>query len=236
MAENAPVGHHILSRFDEDLEKLRSGLMEMGGLVETQLQLALQSFERGDAAAASQVIHDELRVNQMEVEIDDLCSKILATRSPTASDLRYVMSIIKIITDLERIGDEAHKIALIGSRRASLGRASDWYRVLRNMGREAMEVLHVALDVLARLDAEAARRNVGRDRVLDGEYEAVQRQCITFMIEDPRTIRAAIDLLWIARALERVGDHAKNICEYVIFMVGGQDVRHSRRAGGADGG
>jgi phosphate transport system protein len=225
--EKAELGHHILSRYNEDLERLRSDVLQMGGLASAQLRQALQSLAEHDSSLAGQVVSDEARVNQMEVDIDDECSRILATRAPTASDLRLVVAIIKTITDLERVGDEAHKIANIGMRQAGMDRGGgDGYRVVRHLGREALALLNESLDVFARLDAQAALRAVKRDRVLDEEYEAIQRQCITFMIEDPRTIRASIDLLWVARALERVGDHAKNICEYVIYMVGGRDVRH----------
>jgi phosphate transport system protein len=226
--EKAELGAHILSRFNEDLERLRSDVLEMGGLAESQLRLALQSLAEGNAGVASDVVRNEARVNQMEVQIDDECSRILATRAPTASDLRLVVAMIKTITDIERIGDEAHKIAHISLRNAGLDRAGgDSYRVVRHLGRVASEQLHASLDVFARLDANAALEAVKRDRHVDEEFDAIQRQCITFMIEDPRTIRASIDMLWVARALERVGDHAKNICEYVIYMVGGRDVRHT---------
>ncbi|MGH8253436.1 MAG: phosphate signaling complex protein PhoU [Steroidobacteraceae bacterium] len=224
--DKAELGQHILSRFNEDLERLRSDALEMGGLAEAQLRQALESLSRNDSAMAESVVRMEARVNQMEVDVDDECNRILAMRAPTASDLRLVIAIIKTITDLERVGDEAHKIANIVTRRSGVDRSGDSYRIVRHLGNVAVELLHDALDVFARLDAPAALAAVKRDRLLDEEYEAVQRQCITFMIEDPRTIRAMIDLLWIARALERTGDHAKNICEYVIYMVGGRDVRH----------
>jgi phosphate transport system protein len=225
--EQAEFGHHILSRFNDDLERLRSDVLRMGGLAESQLRQALQALAEHDPGLAGQVVRAEERMNQFEVDIDDECNRILAVRSPTASDLRLVLAILKTITDLERVGDEAHKIADIVARRGGAERrGADGYRVVRHLGNVALEMLHGALDVLARLDAQSAVALVRRDRQLDEEYEAIQRQCITFMIEDPRTIRASIAVLWIARALERVGDHAKNICEYVIYMVGGRDVRH----------
>jgi phosphate transport system protein len=162
----------------------------------------------------------------MQVSIDDECSRILATRAPAASDLRLVVAIIKTVTDLERIGDEAEKVGYIGSHHASLERPADHYRVMRHLGRVVQEIVRDALDAFARLDAKTALEVAKRDRLIDEEYDAAQRQCITFMIEDPRSIRHAIDMLWIARALERIGDHAKNICEYVIYTVYGRDVRH----------
>jgi phosphate transport system protein len=218
---------HILSRFNEDLERLRSDVLQMGGLAESQLRQALQALSTGDSALAEQVAETEIVLNQMEIEIDDECNRILAMRAPAASDLRLVLAIIKTITDVERVGDEAHKIGDIVARRTGLDRAgADNYRVVRHLGHVALLLLHDALDAFARLDALAALEGARRDRQLDDEFDAIQRQCITFMIEDPRTIRASIDLLWVARSLERVGDHAKNICEYVIYMVGGRDVRH----------
>jgi phosphate transport system protein len=226
--EKAELGAHILSRFNEDLERLRSDVLQMGGLAESQLQLALRSLAESNAGLASDVVRNEARVNQYELQIDDECNRILATRAPTASDLRLVVAMIKTITDLERVGDEAHKIAHISLRHAGLDRSGGvGYRVVRHLGRVALEQLHASLDVFARLDASAALAAVKRDRHVDEEFDAIQRQCITFMIEDPRTIRASIDMLWVARALERVGDHAKNVCEYVIYMVGGRDVRHT---------
>jgi len=225
--EKVELGSHILSRYNEDLERLRSDVLRMGGLAESQLQQALRALADGNTGLAAEVVRNEAEVNRFEVDIDDECNRILATRAPTASDLRLVIAILKTITDIERVGDEAHKIANIGLHHAGLDRSfGDSYRVVRHFGREALDLLHEALDVFARLDAKGALTVAKRDRLLDEEHDAVQRQCITFMIEDPRTIRAAIDLLWVARALERVGDHAKNICEYVIYMVGGRDVRH----------
>jgi len=226
--EKAELGAHILSRYNEELERLRTDVLHMGGLAESQVQAALRALSEGSATLATEVVRNEARVNQYEVDIDNECNRILATRAPTASDLRLVLAMIKTITDLERVGDEANKIAHISLRHSGLDRGmGDGYRVVRHLGRTVLEHLHDALDVFARLDAQAAISVVRRDRQVDEEFDAVQRQCITFMIEDPRTIRASIDLLWVARALERVGDHAKNMCEYVIYMVGGRDVRHT---------
>jgi phosphate transport system protein len=224
--DNADLSHHIVSRFNEDLERARSNVLRMGGLVESQLALALRALLEGDVAAGNEVVRCEYDVNALQVSIDDECNRILATRAPTASDLRLVVAIIKTVTDMERIGDEAEKVGYIGSHHSNLDHAPEHYRVMRHLGSVVQDMVRDALDCFARLDAATALAVAKRDRLVDEEYEAVQRQCITFMIEDPRTIRRAIDLLWIARALERIGDHAKNICEYVIYMVHGKDIRH----------
>ncbi|MGE0113686.1 MAG: phosphate signaling complex protein PhoU [Steroidobacteraceae bacterium] len=226
--EKADLSHHILSRFNADLERVRTNVLQMGGLVEEQMANAVQALVNGDSAAAERVVRNDHRVNGMEVSIDEDCNRILATRSPAASDLRLIVAVIKTITDLERIGDEAEKIGYIGSRLATMERPADRYREIKHLGRVVEEIVHDALDAFARLDADAALAVAKRDRLVDEEYEAIQRQCITFMMEDPRSIRRAIDVLWVARAIERIGDHAKNICEYVIYMVHGKDVRHIR--------
>ncbi|MGC4027568.1 MAG: phosphate signaling complex protein PhoU [Steroidobacteraceae bacterium] len=226
--ETADLSHHISRRFNEDLERVRAQVLSMGGFVEAQLAKSLTSLIEGDSALGESVAIDDLRVNGMEVEIDEECSRILATRAPAASDLRLIVAIIKTITDLERIGDEGEKIGYLAARLASMERPENKYREIKHLGRIVSEMVHDALDAFARLDSEGALRTARMDRVVDEEYEAIQRQCITFMMEDPRTIRRALDVMWAVRSLERIGDHAKNICEYVIFMVHGKDVRHTR--------
>jgi phosphate transport system protein len=175
-----------------------------------------------------EVAQEELRINQLERSIDEDCSRILATRAPTASDLRLIITILKTITDLERIGDEGEKVAAIAARLATRERPANRYRELRNLGEVVREMLHDTLDAFARLDTELALAVVRRDRIVDEEYEAIHRQSITFMMEDPRSIRRALDVMWVVRSLERIGDHAKNVCEYLIYLVHGKDVRHTR--------
>jgi len=220
------LGPHISRRFNEDLETLRSKVMQMGGVVEEQLSRGVKALIDGDSALGEEVAHSDHRVNKMEVAIDEECNRILATRSPAAFDLRLIVAIIKTITDLERIGDEAEKIGYIASRLASMERPADRYREIKHVGRQAHQQLRDALDAFARLDAQAALQICRADKLIDEEYDSIQRQCITFMMEDPRTIRRALDVLWVARSLERIGDHAKNICEYVVYMVHGKDIRH----------
>jgi phosphate transport system protein len=224
--EKSDLSHHIHSRYNTELEQVRTRVLEMGGLVEEQLKQAVEALVQGDSQLGEQVARGDAKVNAMEVAIDDDCSRILATRSPAASDLRLIVAIIKTITDLERIGDEAEKIGYIGSRLAAVERPADRYREIKHLGRIVADMVHEALDAYARMDAEAALAVAKKDRLIDEEYEAIQRQCITFMMEDPRTIRRALDVLWVARALERIGDHGKNVCEYVVYMVYGKDIRH----------
>jgi phosphate transport system protein len=225
--ETADLSHHISRRFNEDLESVRARVLAMGGFVEDQLQKAVTALVEADSVLGQEVVVGDRKVNDMEVAIDEECSRILATRSPAAGDLRVIVAIIKTITDLERIGDEADKIGAIAARLASMERPADKYREVKHLGRQVEQMLHDALDAFARMDARAALRVAREDRTVDEEYDAIQRQCITFMMEDPRQIRRALDVMWVVRALERIGDHAKNLCEYVIYMVHGKDVRHT---------
>ena len=226
--ETSDLSHHISRRFNEDLESVRAKVLAMGGFVEEQVSKAVAALVDGNTALGQEVVVDDQKVNEMEVAIDEECSRILATRAPTAGDLRVIVTIIKTITDLERIGDESEKVAFIASRLASMERPVDSYRAVKHLGRQVVRMVHDSLDCFARMDAQAAIRVAREDRSIDEEYDAIQRQCITFMMEDPRQIRRALDVMWVVRALERIGDHAKNLCEYVIYMVHGKDVRHTR--------
>lgn len=223
----ANLSHHTSRRFNEDLEHLRGRVMAMGGLVEEQLQRGITALVEGDSATGKEVASNDYQVNAMEVAIDEECSRILATRAPAAGDLRLVVAIIKASTDLERIGDECEKVGVIAARLAAEERPADRYREVKHLGRAVQQLVHDSLDAFARLDAELALKTAKQDRVVDEEYEAIHRQCITLMMEDPRMIRRVLDVMWVVRALERIGDHAKNICEYVIFMAHGKDVRHT---------
>jgi len=224
--DSADLTHHISRRYNDELERVRSRVLAMGGLVEQQLHRALRALIEGDSALGAAIASDDVLVDDFEVSIDEDCSVLLAMRAPTAGDLRVVVAMIKAVTDLERIGDEGEKIGGLAARLAILERPSDNYHEVRHLGRVASEMVHDSLDAFARMDAASALAVAQRDRLLDEEFDSVQRQCISYMMEDPRTIRRALDLLWIMRALERVGDHAKNISQYVIYMVYGEDVRH----------
>ena len=222
------ITDHISRRFNKDLEDLRNSVLTMGGMVETQLSKAISAIVTGDSELGITVAKDDYKVNNLEVDIDEECSRILATRSPAASDLRLIVAIIKTITDLERIGDEAEKIGFLASKLATMDRPADSYRELKNLGNQVLQMVQDAMNAFARLDVAASLDVVREDEEVDAEYELIARHVITFMMEDPHNIKRVMNVMWAARALERIGDHAKNICEYVIYMVEGRDVRHTR--------
>ncbi len=227
MVDKLNLTHHISQKFNEELEDVRNRVLAMGGLVEQQIVDALRAITEGDSTLGRSIEQQDYKVNQLEISIDEDCSRILARRQPAASDLRLILAIIKTITDLERIGDEAEKIGRFAARLAEQERPISNYREIEHLGNHVRSMVHDALDAFARLDAEAAVRVAKEDERVDGEYDALSRQSITFMMEDPRTIRRVLDVMWSARALERIGDHAKNICEYTIYLVRGKDVRHT---------
>ena len=218
---------HTSRQFDAELEAVRARVLQMGGLVESQIKLAIEALVNGDVPLMNRVIADDHRVNALEVEIDESCNQIIARRQPAAGDLRLVMTVIKTITDLERIGDEAEKIArmakLLSQReRLILPR----YTEIKHAAELALDMLHKSLDAFARLDLSCAAQVVRQDELVDEEFRATMRYLITFMMEDPRTISTALEILFVAKAIERIGDHAKNMSEYVVYMVKGRDVRH----------
>jgi phosphate transport system protein len=226
-----PNNEHTSKQFDADLEDIRSRVLQMGGLVEMQLMAAIEGLSTGGDEVISRVIDTEHRVNDHEKEIDDACVHVVARRQPAASDLRLIMSVSKIVTDLERIGDEAEKIArmarqIYGRGALTIPRSID----VRQTGNKAAMMLRRVLDAMARLDAADAEKIIVEDKLIDTEFRAIVRQLITYMMEDPRTISTALDIVWIAKAIERVGDHSKNIAEQVIYIVRGTDVRHSSAA------
>lgn len=225
--ESEIFNQHISRKFNEELEGLRTQVSQMGGLVERQLAGAIEALVSADSELGLSVASKDYEVNRMEVAIDEECSRILATRSPAAADLRLIVAVIKAITDLERIGDEAQRIGILAARLAGEERPTDRYDELKNLGEHVQDMLNDALDAFSRLDVEDALKVVEEDKLVDSEYDAIYRQCIALMIEDPQTIRRFMDVSWVARALERIGDHSKNISEYVIYLVQGKDVRHT---------
>ncbi len=219
------LSKHISGNFNQELENVRNHVLAMGGLVEQQLNSALDAVNDGNAELAKKVEHEDYKVNAMEVSIDEECTRIIAKRQPAASDLRLVVAIAKTIADLERIGDEARRIAKV----ALESTAKDQQGLLGNidnMGRHVSSMLHDVLDAFARMDAEAAFKVHKEDAKVDREYEALTRQIMTYMMEDPRSIPKVMDLVWSVRSLERIGDRCQNIAEYVIYFVKGKDIRH----------
>ncbi len=217
---------HISNQFDNELEEIRNRVLAMGGLVEQQLAKAVAALVEPDIEMAEEVIRDDYKVNAMEVALDEECTSVLARRQPAARDLRLVISVIKTITDLERIGDEAKRIARQAIDLASLPTKKNQFVDLERLGQHVCTMLRDALDAFARLDVEQALDVAIEDQKVDQEYESLMRQQMTYLIEDPRTIPATLDIMWSARALERVGDRSCNICEYVIYQVKGKDIRH----------
>jgi phosphate transport system protein len=219
--------NHISTQFDVQLEQVRSKVLHMGGVVEDQLSLAVRALQNGEMYLIEQVLDVEHQVNALEMEIDQLCTNIIARRTPTAIDLRVLTMVVKTITDLERVGDEAKKIALMAREFFRSGRGyMPRYSEIRRMSAIVLDMLRQSLDGFARLDPEAAPDIARRDLEVDDSFRAILRELLTYMIEDPRTISATLDIVFIAKALERVGDHAKNLSEYVVYMIMGKDVRH----------
>ena len=217
---------HISKQYDQDLEAIRSRMMQMGGLVESQIRSAVAGYLDGDAERTEQVIAGDAKVNELEIAIDNDLGQIIVRRQPAASDLRLILAVSKTVTDLERIGDEAAKIARMSREIIARGQAPRSLPAIGHISEVALGMLRRSLDAFARLDSAAAARVIGEDAAIDEEFRAMLRQLITFMMEDPRTITSSIQLVWAAKAFERIGDHAKNIAEYVIYIVKGRDVRH----------
>lgn len=222
-----PNNDHISKQFDAELESIRANVLQMGGLVESQIKNAIESLVGGDIALMNRVIDEDHRVNAMEVKIDEACSQMIARRQPTAGDLRLIMTVVKTITDLERIGDEAEKVARMAKMLSQKNvLAIPRYHEIKHASEIAVDMLRKALDAFARLDVVMAAQVVRQDDQVDEEFRSIMRYLITFMMEDPRTISTALEILFIAKAIERIGDHAQNMAEYVIYMVKGRDVRH----------
>jgi phosphate transport system protein len=219
--------HHISQQYNIELDDIRKHLSEMGGMAQRQVNDAISALVDADITKAEQVVRADKTVNSMEVSIDEECIRILARRQPAASDLRLVIAVTKAITDLERIGDEASKIArqaiALGSEG---GMAPRGYVEVRHIGGLVSRMLQDALDAFARLDVDMANGVVQMDRTVDLEYGTAMRELVTFMMEDPRSITRVLNIMWSLRALERIGDHGRNLAQYVIYLVNGEDVRH----------
>ncbi|MCH8503342.1 MAG: phosphate signaling complex protein PhoU [Ectothiorhodospiraceae bacterium] len=218
---------HISKQFNEELEDIVNRVMTMGGLVEQQLADAVTAMVEGDQELGEQVVTRDYQINAMEVELDEECTHILARRQPTASDLRLVMAVIKTITDLERIGDEAERIGRMALHLLEVDRVASPMAEMAQLGDHVRRMLHGALDAFTRMDPEAAVKVAQMDINADSQYEVILRRLTQRMKEDTEAIPRVMDIVWAARSLERIGDRARNICEYVVYFVKGKDVRHT---------
>lgn len=220
---------HITHVYDEELEAVRNELLTMGGQVEEQVSGALRALVEGNATLADNIADNDYKINRLQVDIDEKVTTIIAKRQPAARDLRMLTSILKAANDLERIGDQAERIARAAASIDIIGNGmpSQHYAEIDHMGESVKEMLHGALNAFARMDVEAAIEIACQDPKVDRDFENVMRLLVTYMMEDPRCIRRAMQIIWAARALERIGDHSRNICEYVIYAVKGKDVRHT---------
>ncbi len=225
MEKDEFIQHHISQQFNKELRELRNQVLSMGGLVEEQLTNAIIALTTHDEELAKRVYSNDYKINALEVSLDEESTRILAIRQPTASDLRLVMAVIKTIPDLERIGDQAERIAHMALQIQGEPQAR-YFVAIRHLGEHVQKMLHDALDGFARLDVETALQIMHEDMKVDQEYDNISRQLITYMMEDARAIPIALNILWSARALERVAAHSRNICEYLIYFVKGKDVRH----------
>lgn len=222
------TGLHWSKQYDQDLEGIRSKMLLMGGLVEGQFEQAVRSLRDGDVALAERVMAADEQVNQMQVSLDHALTELIVRRQPAAGDLRVVIATMRVITDVERMGDEVIKVARAAKhlKERSLLHL-DPYRPIHGMAEIAGQMLRRALDAYARLDSEEAVRVMAADETLDRAFHEMMRSLVTYMMEEPKTISASLDMLWAAKAIERIGDHATNIGEYVIYVVEGDDIRHT---------
>lgn len=220
------LNEHISNKFNQDLESLRTAVLEMGGLVERQVSESIRALVEANSSLAHEVLIQEDVVDRKEKQIDEECTKILARRQPAATDLRLVLAVSKIILDLERIGDEAAKVAEFSIALCEHGESPRGYVEVRHIGNSVHNMLRQTMDAFARFDVELALRVVHEDKAVDQEYGTAMRELMTYMMEDPRSITRVMRILWSLRALERIGDHARNISEQIIYLVKGKDVRH----------
>jgi phosphate transport system protein len=220
------LGQHISQQFNEELEDVRGKVLQMGGIVEEQLGQAVRALVEGDVELAAEVVSSDYRVNALEVEIDEECTRIVARRQPAATDLRLVMAVIKTITDLERIGDEAKRVAKMVVDEHNGALKEEVRQELEHMGDLVREMLRMVLDAFARTDVDTAVKVVKADSRVDAKYSSITRHLMTYMAQDPKVIPIVLNILWAARAMERMGDRCGNIAEYIFYLVYGRDIRH----------
>ena len=224
--QRSTEAQHISQQYDAELSAIKGHVLAMGGLVERQIEDALHAIVEADIQRAEEILAREREVNRMELSVDDEATRILVKRQPAATDLRMVLVLTKTVRDLERVGDEAKKIAKLAMKLTEEGPSPRGYHELRHIGAAVLEMLRDALDAMERMDVEAALLVVRRDKDVDREYKSATRELVTYMMEDPRAISRVMNIMWALRALERIGDHARNVAEYVFYLVKGQDLRH----------
>jgi phosphate transport system protein len=227
--DNSKIGHHISEQFNHELEDIRNKVLSMGGLVEHQIELAVEAYTTGNMELAEKVIKGDNQVDAMEIAIDLECTQILALRQPTAFDLRLLITVLRVIHEIERVGDKAERIAEMAIKLTGAESKFPHYE-LEHMAEIVKGMLHDALDAFARMSIEDVPEITALDDKVDREYDNILRQLITRMMEDPRNITLSLDVLWTVRALERIGDHACYICEHLVYMIKGEDVRHLSHA------
>lgn len=218
---------HISEEFNSELEALKTNLMTMGGLVEKQVSDAINGLLGGNAEMATRAVEADAQTNQWDIEIDELCTRIIARRQPTAGDLRMVIAINKASADLERIGDEATRIGKHAEMLLAEGESPAGYAETRHIGVLVRDMLNNSLTAFARYDTELAYQVAKKDREVDEEYTSAMRSLVTYMMEDPRSISRVLNIIWVLRSLERMGDHSRNICQHLIYLVKGVNVSHS---------
>lgn len=229
--DSTSIGHHISEQFNREIEDIRNNVLTMGGLVEEQIELAIKAFTTSDQELAEQVIKQDNQIDNMEVMLDRECTQIMALRQPTAFDLRLLLAVLKIINELERVGDMAEYIAKMAIYISDIeGGKNDPYYEIKHMADLVKTMLHDALDAFARMTLERIPEITGQDENVDREYASIIRQQVTYMMEDPRNITRTLNVLWAVRSLERIGDHACNICEHLVYIIKGEDVRHLTHA------
>jgi phosphate transport system protein len=228
--DSTNIGHHISGQFNKELEDIRNHVLTMGGLVEEQIEQSIKAFTTSDVELAEQVIKQDNQIDALEKALDRECMQIMALRQPTAFDLRLLITVLRIINELERVGDMAEHVAKMAIHLSNIeGNKSESYYEIKHIGDLVKAMLHDALDAFARMTVEQVPAITGRDENVDREYASIIRQQITYMMEDPRNITRTINVLWTVRSLERIGDHACNICEHLVYMIKGEDVRHLSR-------
>jgi len=226
MNEEIKIGGHISRQFDDELDEIRSRVLKMGGLVESQLDKTLEALREESSDQIVDVEKLDRKVNKLEMEIDEECTQILAKRQPAAGDLRLIIATSKSVRDLERIGDEAERVANMVRHAIDNEASTKSFKGLLSIGEHVKELLHSTLNTYARMDSRSAIKNMRLDQVIDEEYSQVVMRLVAMMKKDPDSISDALDVMWAARSLERIGDHCINICENVIYLVEGQDIRH----------